>query len=458
MVSAEEVHLRTGRHPVADALPAGIQVHTFDHLYEEKEDFSEVYAAIVSQILKLGARTTGVIYGVPGDGSVGEATVAILRQRTEDSQLPIRLVPGVSFIEPTLDLLASDALDGLFIADALSLIAAHHPPFPPDVPALIGQIYSPLIAAEVKITLMNQYPDEHPVFLVHQAGANDPRLESLFLYQIDRSDQIGGMTSLYIPPLSLQSSFETFQETVAHLRAPEGCPWDRKQTHETLRMHILEECYEVLDAIDQGDMHALQEELGDLLLQIVLQAQIATEAGDFTMADVIAKINRKLLYRHPHVFDEMKVEGVEEVLQNWEALKAAERTSNGARNGLLDGVPVWLPALAQALEMQARAGRVGFDWPEVGEVREKINEELDELERAEDQRAQIAELGDLLFSIVNYARWKEIDPEAALRDANRRFRSRFSRIEAKALELDKKLSELSLTEMEALWEAAKEED
>jgi tetrapyrrole methylase family protein/MazG family protein len=266
------------------------------------------------------------------------------------------------------------------------------------------------------------------------------------------------MTSLYIPPLSLQSSFETFQETVAHLRAPEGCPWDRKQTHETLRMHILEECYEVLDAIDQGDMHALQEELGDLLLQIVLQAQIATEAGDFTMADVIAKINRKLLYRHPHVFDEMKVEGVEEVLQNWEALKAAERTSNGARNGLLDGVPVWLPALAQALEMQARAGRVGFDWPEVGEVREKINEELDELERAEDQRAQIAELGDLLFSIVNYARWKEIDPEAALRDANRRFRSRFSRIEAKALELDKKLSELSLTEMEALWEAAKEED
>ena len=257
---------------------------------------------------------------------------------------------------------------------------------------------------------------------------------------------------------SAGDKFQTLVDIMARLRAPGGCPWDRQQTFDTIKSYLLEETYEALEALDEDDLGSLKEELGDLLLQVVLQVQIATEAGEFRMADVIGSINEKILRRHPHVFGNLKVEEVRDVLHNWEALKAVEREEKGDGEGLLDGVPRGLPGLAQAAEIQARVARVGFDWPELEGVLAKIKEELTEAQEASGAEAIEGEVGDLLFAVVNYARWKEVDPEAALRMANRRFRRRFGKLEEKARALGRPLASLELKHLDALWEAAKEEE
>lgn len=452
---ASEIWLRTGRHPAVAGLPGHLVVHTFDDLYEQAKDSQELYAAIVDRLLALAARPEGVCYGVPGDPTVGEATVQRLRR---GGRFPLRIVHGVSFLEPALASMGLDALDGIFVADALDLAGRHHPPFPPDTPALIGQLHSSLVASDVKLTLMNQYPADHPVTLVHSAGTSQGRLEICRLHELDRSPSIGATTALLVPALATPSALESFQETVAHLRAPDGCPWDREQTPQSLRPHLLEESFEALQALDNEDPPALREELGDLLLQIVLQAQIATEGGEFSMSDVIAGINAKILRRHPHVFGDVEVRGVEQVLSNWEALKAAEREEGGEISGLLGGIPVGLPALAQAAEIQSRVARVGFDWPDVDGVRAKVREEMEEVKAAGSSQETAAEFGDLLFAVVNYARWLKVDPEAALRQANVRFRLRFAALEEAARTQGREVGEMGAVELDRLWEAVKGEE
>jgi tetrapyrrole methylase family protein / MazG family protein len=330
------------------------------------------------------------------------------------------------------------------------------PPFPPDAPALIAQIHSQKVASEVKLTLTEVYPDDHPVHLVHSAGTPRLLVEDLPLHQIDQSDNIGLLTTLYLPALGPSTSFESFQEIIAHLRAPEGCPWDREQDHKSLRPHLLEEAYEVLEALDQEDVHALCEELGDLLLQIVLHAQIANESGEFQMADVIQKISSKLISRHPHVFGDINLSDAESVVVNWERLKAIEREEGDKPEaGSLDSVSKALPALVQAQTYQVRAARVGFDWPEIEGVINKIVEEVEELRSSETVDEQASEIGDLLFALVNLARWYGIDAESALRETNLRFRQRFGYIELAAKSEGKSISDLSLDEMERYWQEAK---
>jgi len=453
---ADEVYVRTRRHPTLDGLPAGLTVHSFDSLYETAEDFGGVYQAIAEEVLRLGARPGGVVYAVPGHPLVGEATTARILAGALTRGLSVRVVHGLSFLETCLTLLGMDALDGLFVADALELAALRHPNFHPDAPVLIAQLYSTSMASDVKLCLMNQYPDDHPVTLIHQAGTSEAALERVPLYEMDRSSQIGHLTVLLVPALPAASSLEAFQETIAHLRAPDGCPWDREQTHASLRSHLLEECYEALAALDSSDPQAMREEFGDLLLQIVLQSQIALEEGEFSMAEVIAGINAKIVRRHPHVFGEVKVDGVEQVLHNWEQLKAQEREGNpGKDGGLLEGIPQAMPALALAHAYQRRAAQVGFDWPEVSGVIAKIHEELAEVAAAPDQANRADEIGDLLFSAVNYARWLKVDPEIALREASARFRRRFEWVQARALEGGRKLDEMTLEELDALWDAAR---
>jgi tetrapyrrole methylase family protein/MazG family protein len=259
-----------------------------------------------------------------------------------------------------------------------------------------------------------------------------------------------------MPPLGPDTSFEAFQEVIAHLRAPDGCPWDREQTHQTLRPHLLEEAYEVMSTLDSNDPGAMCEEFGDLLLQIVLHAQIASEYGEFTMSDMLRGIHTKIVNRHPHVFGDLELKEIDGVLQNWERLKSAERTANGMEEvGLLDGVAKALPALVQAEEFQKRAARVGFDWQKIQGVIDKVDEEMNEVSLALDGEARAAEIGDLLFAVVNLARWYDVDAESALREANARFRERFGRIEQAALAQDRSVSDLALDEMEALWQSAK---
>ncbi len=452
---AGEVWLRTLHHPVVANFPGDLTLHSFDTLYEEAETFEGVYAAIVERILALGRRDAGVIYAVPGHPLVGEAAVPRILAAAREAGIPARVVAGLSFIEPVLTALELDALEGLQIADALAVLALHHPPFNPDFPVLIGQVYSRAVASELKLTLMNQYPDEHNVALVEAAGTAAQTVTWLPLYESDRRE-VGPLNSLYIPSLSPVSSCEGFQETIARLRAPGGCPWDQEQTHESLRANLLEEAYEVLDAIDSRDAEALREELGDLLLQIILHAQIATEEGDFRMSDIIAGIDAKLKRRHPHVWGRVQVSGPDEVSHNWEEIKRQERETHGRlESSLLDGVPRSMPALAQTYTYAHRAKNVGFEWPDIAGVIAKVREEWAELEAAETEEEVAAEVGDLLAAVVNLARWRGVESESALRESNLRFARRFRHIEAEARRRGIPLEQLGMEEMERLWEEAK---
>ncbi len=456
LATASEIYLRTRQHPAAAGLPASLQVHSFDHLYEELVSFEAVYAQITATILALGRRPQGVIYAVPGHPFIAETTGPEIYRRARAEGLPVRILEGISFLEPVCSALGIDPFPHTALVDALELGRLHHPSFPPDTPALIAQIYDAHIAAEVKLTLGSLYPDDHPVQLVHAAGSPQARVEALPLYEIDRSEHTGLLTCLYLPPLAAHSSFESLQEIAAHLRAPEGCPWDRKQTLQSMRPHLLEEAYEVLAALDADDPRKIQEELGDLLLVITMLLQIASEDSDFDSAAAIQQISAKLIRRHPHVFGAVQVDGEEAVLKNWEQIKAGERQANGeVEKGLLDGVSIALPALTQAEEYQGRAARVGFDWPDIAGVIDKVCEEVQELRAAADEESRAAELGDLLFAVVNLARWHKIDAESALREANARFRARFAHIEAAARRQNRPLAELTLPEMDALWNEAK---
>ncbi len=455
--SSSEIYLRTSLHPVVSHLPDHLIFQSFDDLYETAETFDAVYEEIIERILDLGRRPQGVIYAVPGHPFVAEATAPEIARRARLEGLPVRVVEGLSFLEPTFTALGIDPYPQLAMIDALELAASHVPAFPPSMPALIAQLHSASLASDVKLTLMAHYPDEHPVTLVHAAGTSRQRVEHLALYEIDRGRDIGLLTALYLPPLGPDSSFEAFQEIIAHLRAPDGCPWDRKQNHQTLRSYLLEETYEALDALDADNPSAMQEEFGDLLLQILLHAQIAAEYGEFTMVDVLRTVNTKIVRRHPHVFGEVKISDAEGVLVNWERLKAEERAKNGLiQSSALDGVALALPALSQAMEYLRRAARVGFDWPDVQGAISKLEEELAEVYQAQSLEDRDLEIGDLLFTVANLARWYEVDPESALRQANQRFRKRFSFIETAAGKDGRAVSDLSLPEMLELWKQAKQ--
>ena len=454
--TASEIYLRTRHHPAIAGFPAHIQIHSFDELYENADTFEAVYDRIVQQVLELGKRPQGVIYAVPGHPYIAEATGPEIARQARQAGIPVRLVEGLSFLEPTLTLLGLDPFPHTALVDAFDLVTAHVPAFPPSAPALIAQIHSRAMASFVKLALMANYPDHHPVQLIHAAGTSQAMVEAVSLYEIDRSAAIGLLTSLYVPALGTTTSFEAFQEVIAHLRAPDGCPWDREQTHASLRPHLLEEAYEVAAALDAGDAVAMREEFGDLLLQIVLHAQIASESGDFSMTDILQGIHTKIVNRHPHVFGDLLLKDVDGVLHNWEKLKAAERVANGKSDaGLLDGVPLVLPALAQADQYQRRAARVGFDWTEIEGVLDKVREELDEVRSAPDDESRGRELGDLFFALVNLTRWYNLDAETILREANARFYWRFSHIEAATRNQGRALTDLTLDEMEALWQAAK---
>jgi len=248
--------------------------------------------------------------------------------------------------------------------------------------------------------------------------------------------------------------FETLVNIVARLRAPDGCPWDKEQTHQTLRSNLLSECYEVLEALDKSDAAKLSEELGDLLLQIVLHAQIAKDNREFEIGDVIKSITTKIIHRHPHIFGKVKVKDADEVMHNWEALKKEEREEGAS---ILESVPKDMPALAYAYEISRRAVRVGFEWENVEGVIDKMAEEIKEIKDAHDRQEKEREYGDLLFTLVNVARWEGIDAEAALRNANRKFFKRFKRMEELCRERGLDFSALSFKEKDKLWEEAKRE-
>ncbi|HWQ04972.1 MAG TPA: nucleoside triphosphate pyrophosphohydrolase [Longilinea sp.] len=356
-------------------------------------------------------------------------------------------------IDRYLEIFQVSIAEGVVILPGGALAGKHTLPFPPSLPAVLTGLENANLL-ELQTILEHVYPGTFEICAVSEKDAGDLESINLPLNQLGAMLQ---MDALFLPALGKDTSMEAFQEVIAHLRAPDGCPWDGEQTHDSLRKHLLEESYEALGALDARDTLAMSEEFGDLLLQIVLHAQIAVEAGEFRMADILQGINRKIVRRHPHVFGDVQVNGVSNVLQNWEKLKAAEREANGEADhkGILDGVSTVFPALEQAQEFQDRAARVGFDWPDVAPVLAKVMEELEEVRTAADDDQRAKELGDLLFAVVNYVRWHKADSETVLREANQRFRSRFAHIEKGAREMGRDLSSMTLAEMDVLWDEAK---
>ncbi len=379
-------------------------------------------------------------------------------------------VPGRQLAEQAdsiVEIPGADPLKGLFTLeesiadgvlqhlDGLKISQDQYPAFSSSMPALLYLAGVNLADSMLPVALRQVYPADAPVYLLD---------EHTFIWQRTRMDKFSGIenpiTALYIPALSTDASLDSFMQVIARLRAPDGCPWDRKQTHTSLRPYLLEETYEALEALDNQDMIGLKEELGDLLLQIALHSQIGAETNTFNISQVIQSINRKIVSRHPHVFGEVTVRDDRDVVQNWEKLKEIERAENGRehQHGLLDGIPGILPALSQAQSLQSRAARVGFDWPEIKPVLDKVMEEMQEVHDAADATDRAGELGDLLFAVVNLVRWYEVDAESALRSTNTKFRKRFAYIESEAKKAGKELQQMTLAEMDLLWEAAKKFD
>jgi tetrapyrrole methylase family protein/MazG family protein len=316
-----------------------------------------------------------------------------------------------SLLELVLRALELNLSSGLQIFDTAGLTSAHHPPFNPDVPVIVFGLESTAMS-HLRTALLNQYPGDHPLQIVSGTDAANT-VDYLALDTLNQASLAGEWAALYIPPLPSPGSFERFQETIAHLRAPEGCPWDRKQTHQSLRPYLLEETYEVLDALDAGDVHALREELGDLLLQIVLHSQIAVDAGTFRMADIIAAINAKIIRRHPHVC-EVAVNDDQDVKATGTGSNRRRKTTSGSRGWTVSA----LPARHSIQLSQTVAARAKFDWETVEPVIAKLHEEFEEV-LAASAEDDAGEIGDLLFAVVNLARWLGVEPESALRGRTR---------------------------------------
>ena len=348
-----------------------------------------------------------------------------------------------------------DPADGLQVVAASRLASVPFDPSAPLVvlrdPAAAGPALPGRHARRGTVAVLRAlYPDGH---VLHRLPDRDPhRLDELDEGVLAASDWL-------IPPLSAVDNLASphgMAAISARLRAPDGCPWDRKQTHRSLRPYLLEEAYETIDAIEHGTPADLAEELGDLLLQVILHAQFAAEAGEFDLTDVYRSIAAKIVRRHPHVFAGLDVSGEGEVLSNWETIKADERAERGkAQEGAFGGVARALPALPASREIQERASSLGWDWDSVDGVWAKVAEEIGELHAAERTEDQLHEIGDVLFAIVNLARWMKIDPEEALREANHRWVARYRRVEALAVERGLDLDAMSLAEKDELWDEVK---
>jgi len=460
--AAPRVLLRTGRHPAAAELAAaGVAYETLDALYEASPDFAGLYPRLAAAVL-VAVEDGPVAYAVPGHPLLGEESVRLLLAECRARGLPVTVLAAPGFADAVAAALAVAGecpdLTEWQVADGAALEAVW---WDPARPTLVFQVDDAAAASRVKLALMTEYPDDFDVFLVRRAG--DPAAESvarLPLFQIDRpaAGEYDHLTTLYLPPLPetlRRPGFPELTGVIARLRAPDGCPWDREQTCATLKRFVLEEAYEVLEAIDGGDPETLCDELGDLLLQVVLLAQIAADEGHFTIRDVCAAIVEKLIRRHPHVFGDVRAEDSEAVRRNWDAIKRAEKPE---RESALDGVPRDLPALMKALEVSKRAARVGFEWASLDDVFAKLAEETAELQAerpAADPDRLAEEMGDLLFTVVNIARWLKVDPEQALRRMVERFGARFRAMERRAAAAGG-LEDLDAAELDRLWEAAKQ--
>ncbi len=453
LVKGQPLYFRTLEHPSARYYAAKKRkIKSFDFLYDRGTDFEQVYRMITNCLVKAALRYGTIYYAVPGHPSVGEATVERLRRICPRLQIKLQVLEGVSFLDPVLKSLKIDLLEGVTVHDALALDRLKEPC---SNHLVIAQVYNRFLASRVKLKLMELYPEDYPVVAVRLAGTQREKIWKTRLYNLDRKEVFNHYTTLYLPPLQ-QYGIGDLIAIMARLRSENGCPWDKKQTHYSLRQYLIEEAYEVLAALDREDDDALQEELGDLLLQVVFHSQIAREENRFNFYQVIDSIVAKLIRRHPHVFSKDIADDAAQVKVLWEQIKSDERSKDKSASAI--SIDHALPALLKAYKLQKRAADVGFDWPCIQGPLDKAREELTELEEAvlDDNKASIEEeLGDYLFSVVNIARCLEVNPELALGKAIEKFIGRFEYVMHKVEQTDRPVSSFSLEELDKWWEEAK---
>lgn len=452
--------LRTKHHPVVEQLAEQIgHYHSFDDIYEKNIQFEQVYEEITIQLITEARKRGHIIYAVPGHPFVAEKTVQLLVEKHQQGEIEVDIKGGQSFIDAMFTSLEIDPIQGFQFVDALDL-QRHQLMYKQHI--IICQVYDQMVASEVKLTLMEDLPYDYEVVVIAAAGSQYEEKRKVPLYELDRHVQLNNLTSIYIPPVKdeqiLYHQFSVLRSVIAELRGPNGCPWDKEQTHETLKAYLIEECYELLEAIDEKDFDHMIEELGDVMLQIMLHSQIGEDDGLFSIDDVIRELTSKMIRRHPHVFSDIDVENSDEVVTNWEAIKKKEKTEK--QPSILDSVAKSLPALSKSYKLQKKAAKVGFDWPNVKEAWLKVREELTEFEdeltsTSRNKREIEKEFGDILFALVNIGRFYDIEPEAALTMTNQKFSKRFRYIEEKVRAIGKELKKVSLEEMDQYWEEAK---
>jgi len=447
------LYFRTFVHPSARYYAAfGRKICSFDRLYDHCSNFEQVYRIITGSLVR-AARLYGTIcYAVPGHPLVGETTVQRLIRICPRFGIKLQLIDGLSFIEPLLSRLKLDLLEGVTILDALAL---DHLKEPCRNHLVIAQVYNRSLASRVKLRLLELYSPEHPVTVVKAAGMSRERSWKMPLSAVDRKGQFDHFTTICLSPSEASTIFDLIG-IMDRLRAEDGCPWDRQQTHQSLRQYLVEEAYEVVSAIDSGNDQSLCDELGDLLLQVVFHSQIAREENRFDFSSIVDSIIAKMIRRHPHVFGKKKANNACQVKTLWEQIKAGERKDD--KEQFLLSVDHALPALLKAFKIQKRAAEGGFDWPCIKGPLEKAREELFELEEAcinKDQVAIEEELGDYLFTVVNIARFLGVNPELALGKTIGKFIERFRHVIAQAEKKGRPLSSFSLEELDQWWEEAK---
>lgn len=454
--SSSNIFLRTEKHPTIDVLKESIQYTSLDHFYDNGKDFEEVYYKISEFIIE-SSKKGDVVYAVPGHPRVAEKTVRIIETMANEKDIEVETIASMSFIDAMFNYLGIDPAEGFKLLDAFEIQNSY---VDTNTNMIITQVYDHFIASNLKLTLLEYYDYDQEVCIVTGAGVKNLESKTYIpLHELDRMEnEFNYLSSLYIPKTDkkMYNTINELQEIMDTLRGPSGCDWDKKQTHESLKKYLIEESYELCQAIDNDDIDEIIEELGDILLQVIFHCQIGQEEGFFDLKEVINGICTKLIHRHPHVFNGQDLD-MNDFEKTWEDLKQEEKGESSITEGL-KRIPKYLPSLIKAEKIQNKAALVGFDWDNVDDVLKKIEEEYQELldeHKVGNIKYIKEELGDLLFSIVNLARFLNIDPEEALNCTNQKFINRFEFMEDYSKSLDRDLKKMSLEEKDELWKKAK---